>query len=214
MRFVADGNKLVTASESDDKFHEWDLTTGLETQSWPIPTPYQGTFALSPDEQLFVAIGPEGDVVSRNLTEGNTGTLPLDVLEASGAAFSPDGNIFAVASNLGYARVWDAKTWRELATLRGFRLATHSVVFSPDGTRLATGGGAGAQALKLWDTDSWQNVITLPGSGSIFYRPLFSPDGNSVGDLSQAGILHVWHAPSWAEIHAAEAKEKAESKQP
>jgi WD40 repeat protein len=151
-----------------------------------------------------VAIGYEGDVITRNLAEENTGTLPLDVLEASGAAFSPDGKFFAVASNLGYARVWDAKTWREVATLRGFLLATHSVVFSPDGERLATGGGAGAQALKLWDADGWQDVITLQGSGSVFYEPLFSPDGNSVGALSAAGILHVWRAPSWDEIHAAE----------
>jgi WD40 repeat protein len=194
MRFVADGNKLVTWSGSPPLFREWNLTTGLETQSWPAPTPYQGAIALSPDEQLCVAIGLEGDIVSRNLTEGNNGTLSLDVLEASGTAFSPDGKFFAVASNLGYARVWDAKTWKELATLRGFRLATHSVVFSPDDRRLATGGGAGAQALKLWDTDSWQNVITLQGSDSIFDEALFSPDGNSVGALSFAGTLHVWRA--------------------
>jgi WD40 repeat protein len=140
--------------------------------------------------------------------------LPLDVLEASGAAFSPDGKFFAAASELGYARVWDAKTWKEVATLRGFLLGTHSVVFSPDDTRLVTGNGAGVEALKLWDTDSWQDVITLQGSGSVFFEPLFSPDGNSVGVMSDAGILHVWRAPSWAEINAAEAQEKAESKQP
>jgi WD40 repeat protein len=88
-----------------------------------------------------------------------------------------------------------------------FKLATHSVVFSPDGTRLVTGNGAGVEALKLWDTDSWQDVITLQGSGSVFYEPAFSPDGNSVGALSEAGILHVWRAPSWAEIEKAEASD-------
>jgi WD40 repeat protein len=79
--------------------------------------------------------------------------------------------------------------------------------FSPDGTRLVTGNGAGVEALKLWDTDSWQDVITLQGSGSVFYEPAFSPDGNSVGALSEAGILHVWRAPSWAEIEKAEASD-------
>jgi len=211
--FLANGNKLITSSEAPLSLHEWDLTTGLEIQSWPRPRPFQG-IALSPDEQLCVAIGYEGDVITRNLADENTGTLPLDVLEASGAAFSPDGKFFAAASELGYARVWDAKTWKEVATLRGFLLGTHSVVFSPDDTRLVTGNGAGVEALKLWDTDSWQDVITLQGSGSVFFEPLFSPDGNSVGVMSDAGILHVWRAPSWAEINAAEAQEKAESKQP
>jgi WD40 repeat protein len=161
-----------------------------------------------------VAIGYEGDVVTRNLADENTGTLPLDVLEASDTAFSPDGKFFAAASELSYARVWDAKTWKEVATLRGFLLGTHSVAFSPDGTRLVTGNGAGVEALKLWDTDSWQDVITLQGSGSVFYEPLFSTDGNSVGALNDAGILHVWRAPSWAEINAAEAKEQVQIPQP
>jgi WD40 repeat protein len=211
IQFLANGNKLITFSNPDGMFHEWDLTTGLEIQSWPAPHEILDGIALSPNEQSFAAIGYEGDVVTRNLADENTGTLPLDVLEASGAAFSPDGKFFAVASALGYARVWDAKTWREVAMLPGFLRGASSVVFSPDGTRLATGSGAGAQALKLWDTDSWQDVITLPGSGSLFGVTLFSPDGNSVGAMSADGILHVWRAPSWAEINATE---KAQSANP
>jgi WD40 repeat protein len=135
--------------------------------------------------------------------------LPLETSEAAGASFSSDGKFFAVASEMGSARVWDTKTWREVATLRGFQLGGESAAFSPDSNRLATGSGAGAQAPILWDTDSWQDVITLQGSSSVFYEPAFSPDGNSIGALNAAGILHVWDAPSWAEINAAEVKEKA-----
>jgi WD40 repeat protein/serine/threonine protein kinase len=214
VEFLANGNKLIIFSNSDGMFHEWDLTTGLEIQSWPAPHQLQYGIALSPNEQSFVAIGYEGEVVTRNLADENTGTLPLDALEASDAAFSADGKLLATTSYLGFARVWDAKTWREVATLRGFLLGAAWVIFSPDGTRLATSSGAGAQALKLWDTDSWQDVITLPGSGSIFGVILFSPDGNSVGVLNRAGGLQVWRAPSWDEINAAEAKETAAVPQP
>ena len=48
-----------------------------------------------------------------------------------------------MASYLGYARVWETANWREVATLRGFKLGAQSVAFSPDGNRLATGAGAG-----------------------------------------------------------------------
>jgi WD40 repeat protein/serine/threonine protein kinase len=212
MEFLANGNKLVTESEHPRSLNEWDLMTGLKIQSWACPTPFQGAFALSPDEQLCVAIGYEGDVVTRNLTDDSNIGLPLEDSEAAGAAFSSNGKIFAVASELANARVWDTKTWKEVATLGGFQLGAQSVAFAPDSRRLATGSGAGAQALKLWDTDSWQDVLTLQSSGSVFYEPAFSPDGNSVGALSDAGILHVWRAPSWAEINAAEAQEKSEVK--
>ena len=32
--------------------------------------------------------------------------------------------------------------------------------------------------------------------------------------MNMLGMLHLWHAPSFAEINAAEATEKTESKQP
>jgi WD40 repeat protein len=125
---------------------------------------------------------------------------------------------------LGYARVWGTKTWREEATLRGFLNAVFSVAFSPDGTRLATGGSNPDDAVKLWDVDSWQEVLTLEGAGSLFVSTAFSPDGNAIGMLTGDGFLHVWQAPSWEEIAAAEAKDlpspgyggqgKAEIKQP
>jgi eukaryotic-like serine/threonine-protein kinase len=222
--FVAGGDKLLTLSLSHAPSQEWDVTTGVKAQTWPGPAAFIGAFALSPDEQLSVSIGYEGDVFARNLADDTNLKLPLDALEASGAAFSPDNRYFAIASALGHARVWDTRNWKETVTLRGFLLATQSVAFSPDGDRLATFGGAATQALRLWDMESWQNVITLQGTGSIFYTPLYSPDGSSVGAISTSGILNVWRAPSWEEIAAAEAKDppspdyneqvKAEIKQP
>jgi WD40 repeat protein len=114
---------------------------------------------------------------------------------------------------MGYARVWDTASWRLAATLRGFLKGAHAVGFSRDGKRLAIGSGD-QEAVKLWDTESWQDVFTLEAKGSGFMSAWFSPDGNTLGWGNQSGVLHLWRAPSWAEINAAEAKEKAESKQP
>ena len=115
---------------------------------------------------------------------------------------------------MGYARVWQTATWREAATLRGFLNAVNSVAFSPDNQRLATGASTPKDTVKLWDVDSWQELLTLEGAGSQFSTTAFSPDGNAIGTLSEDGFLHVWQAPTWEEINAAEAKEKAELKQP
>ena len=119
-----------------------------------------------------------------------------------------------MASYLGYARVWETATWREAATLRGFKLGAQSVAFSPDGNRLATGAGAGDTALHLWDVASWQDVLTLSAEGSIFWQTQFSPDSNMIGTMANGGILNLWRAPSWDEINAAEAKEKPQGKKP
>ncbi|HEY5043355.1 MAG TPA: serine/threonine-protein kinase [Verrucomicrobiae bacterium] len=205
LKFLGDGNKLITGSESDKLVHEWDLITGRELQSWRA---ISGNFytVASPDENRFVETKSDGEVQFKNLVNGRIMETNLDFLEGDKGAISPDGRLFAIPSHIGYARVWNTTTWQEIKTLRGYLVGLSSVAFSPDGRRLATGSDQ-QEALRLWDTESWQDVLTLEGQGADFDLTAFSPDGNSVGAMSDAGILHVWRAPSWAEINAVEVKD-------
>jgi len=214
--FLDNGKKMVTMSPG--RFHEWDLATGSEIQSWPASITLEGagTTVFSPDEQWCVTIDSDGNVTARNLAEKRTSRLPLHLEETTGAAFSPDGKFFAVArGNFRCVQVWDIKTWRQVATLRGFANYVNSVAFSPDGKCLAVGGGAGSETVKLWDTDNWQEIGTLPGFGDAYQGPYFSPDGNCISVLSDGDYtLQIWRAPSWAEIRAAETKDKTEAQPP
>ncbi len=206
VRFLADGNKLITWGRGEGlfpSFHEWDLMTGLEVQSWRSPAPAGQAVGVSPDERLCVAFGDAGDVILRNLAAQSDARLKVEDRDSNDAAFSPDGRLLALASGTGYARVWEAATWRRQATLRGLPRYVASVAFSPDGKRLATGSD-GKQAVKLWDTASWEGVIALEAEGSEFSLLAFSPDGNAIGSLNRTGVLHIWRARSWPEIEAAE----------
>jgi WD40 repeat protein len=202
--FLADGNKLITWSANGNSNHEWDLITGRRLQSWQA-FPLADHIAAFPNDERYVEFGLNGEVRIRNAAN-EVREANLDFLEVTRAAVSPDGKLFAVASNLGYARVWDTQSFQEVATLRGFLNSVHSVAFAPDGKRLATGGAHPKDAVRLWDVDSWQDVSTLEGAGSLFNFSAFSPNGDVIGALSSDGILNLWRAPSWAEIHAAEAK--------
>jgi WD40 repeat protein len=93
-------------------------------------------------------------------------------------------------------------TFREMATFRGFRQDPHSLTISPDGQRLAAGSD-GKEAIKLFDMTTHQELLTLEGEGGYF-RARFSRDGNILGATSDKGLLHLWSAPSLAEIEAAE----------
>jgi eukaryotic-like serine/threonine-protein kinase len=140
-----------------------------------------------------------------SLPDGQSTIRRLNFQEFSTAAFSSDANLFAVGSMQGYARVWDARTWEEKATLRGFLLDVNSVAFSPDDRRLATGGGSDpAEALRLWDVESWRDVLTLECEGTHLIRTKFSADGNAIGMLDSANSLNIWRAPGWKEIEQAE----------
>jgi WD40 repeat protein len=210
---LAEGNRVLVWQRASIHVAEWDMEANREIQSWPVPAGWW-CFKLSPDERLWVAIGPDGDVTGRNLPEHISANWPIRVLEGYRAAFSADGQLFAVASSEGFARVWRTATWRKEATLRGFLNAVDSVAFSPDGKRLITGGSNPDDAVKLWDVDSWQETLTLEGTGHSFDPTAFSTDGNAIGAKNQDGILRLWQAPSWEEIAAAEARERGEVRQP
>jgi eukaryotic-like serine/threonine-protein kinase len=208
-----DGKKLITFSERDNLLHEWNLTTGVEIQSWQAPVGLELSFhpfALAPDKRSLLACG-EGNSILRNLVDQSQTYPNLDILEAGNGIYSPDGRLFAVSSSLGFARVWDAASWKSVATLGGFLNGTKAVNFSPNGKRLAVASN-GREAVRLYDTDSWQDVFTLKGQG-YGLDASFSPDGNTLVWQSESA-LYLWRAPSWAEIHAAEAKDTVDSIQP
>lgn len=52
--------------------------------------------------------------------------------------------------------------------------------------------------------------MTLPGEIGKFYGRLgFSPDGNTLFAVSIEGTVIFWHAPSWEEIEAEQARQRA-----
>ena len=96
-----------------------------------------------------------------------------------------------------------------IETLHGHLNAALGITFSPDGRRLIS-TSSGRETVKLWDVGTRQELLTLVGTGTAV-RARWTADS----DVILAGApWQAWRAPSWEEINAAEAKEKAESKQP
>ena len=114
-------------------------------------------------------------------------------------AFSSDGKLLASGSSDETLKLWDAVTRTNLATMRSLSGA-HSMEFSPNGRRIVTGYSSSLQAsnvIYLWDIVTHRNMLTLPGESRGFGFVQFSPDGNALMAINDAGLLHLWRAPSW-----------------
>jgi WD40 repeat protein len=121
-------------------------------------------------------------------------------------AVSPNGKLVA-ASNLGGGQVqlFDAAMGEWIGSFDGhFNSTGGEITFSPDGRRLVS-------TYKLWDVSTRQELLTLAGADQSQNKARWSADGNVI---LYGAPWQAWIAPSWEEIAAAEAKEKAEIKQP
>jgi WD40 repeat protein len=128
----------------------------------------------------------------------------------SDVAFSPGGDLLASAGNDGYVHLFNVPTRRHLGSFRAHYNSARAVCFSPDGRRVATGEGV----VKLWDLATGRTLISLKGEGRDL-RLGFSPDGNTlVGLERESETVHLWHAPSFAELEAAERSHAPPGPQP
>jgi len=203
--FVPGSSHLLTRGLGEEVLQEWDLASGQEVRSWLADRELGPRSALgfSADGHWSFRLDADGVGRLRELRSSEETILDLSMRQIAQVAFSPDGSRFAAVSRLGTGELWETAPVRRTATLHGFLQAMNAVAFSPDGRRLAIGGD-GSEAVKLWDVESLQELLTLEGQGSSFSTVAFSPDGNILAASNGQGMLHLWFAPSLAEIQQAE----------
>jgi dipeptidyl aminopeptidase/acylaminoacyl peptidase len=118
--------------------------------------------------------------------------------------FSPDGTRVLTGSQGKTAKLWDAATGAEIATLARHTYPIAAVAFSPDGRHVLT--GSTDNTARLWDAASGAPVATLEGHTDAITAVAFSPDGRRVLTASNDGTARLWPVFSSAQAEIDEVK--------
>lgn len=135
----------------------WDVTT--ESQISTIETAASSSGIAISADGTTLASGSLYSIKLWDLTTGTQiGTLNhmRDYPDAA-MAFSPDGTILAVSAN-GLIEIWDVLTNQLLASISGGPGGVGELLFSPNGTQLASTGN-----VKFWDVSEWTASIAPVG---------------------------------------------------
>jgi RNA polymerase sigma factor (sigma-70 family) len=161
--FTRDGSAAVTAQD-DGIVRFWDAASGREIRT----------------VDMMASAGSQDKLVRQ-------------------FALSPDGNLMAAA---GFAfdaarqrvvhRVWirDLRKDRPLREIEVPTVDLYSVVFSPDGSILATGGFAGG--IQLWDTATGNCRATVKLGNSAVRSLAFAPDGKVLALCEERTGTRLW----------------------
>ncbi|HEY5911146.1 MAG TPA: protein kinase [Verrucomicrobiae bacterium] len=190
-----DGNWLAVADSIE--IHVFETATWKKVRT--LPNPALPGYV----ESLPIAFSPDGKTLSCNaeteIRRWNTtsweplASWPTNLADEFGLvlAYSPDGRHFATAKHEGIA-IWDTFSNPPRQRLLGPLHWPFIVTFSPDGRKVAAGGG-GEEAI-VWDVAEGKEMarLALGGTATLAYRMAWSPDGTRLAVGGGDPAIALW----------------------
>ena len=210
--FSPDGKRLASASET---VMVSDAETGRQT--WLFGPVAQAAF--SADLRRVAYNNPwenpgQNGVLKIWDVAGRQVTLTLNGHSAfvDNSVFSADGKLLASADSDRTVKIWDVGTGHEIRALKAhFRavssfvystngsikyttpqLPRTSLVFSPDGKRLASAGQD--WSVRVWEVMTGEESLVLKGHVGGVSSVAFSPDGKRLASAGEDETVKLWDA--------------------
>ncbi|KAG2739212.1 WD40 repeat-like protein [Suillus brevipes Sb2] len=154
------GGRRIITSSFDGSLRLWDIKSGTQIgEDWRDEKSKASSIALSPNGEIVASGCDDGkvrlwDIETRKViaTWIGHGSV-VDAL-----CWSADGERVASGSWDGTARVWDIKTGQNILTIKTKWIWV--VTYSPDSSKLATGGDE-ENAVKIWDAKTGELLNIL-----------------------------------------------------
>lgn len=183
--FSPDGGKIFSACSEEMKL--WDTETFKEIKTFRY-TENNGHADLSHDGKVIVSASEHSlktlDVKTGHEINGIKTNGRIDFIK-----ISPNGNMIAgivTVHPTRYLYLWDAKTGKQIHSLKRIEGLIYSLEFSPDNNLIAS---AAEDGLDIWDTKSRRNIKSLKDRQSFCLA--FSPDGQSLAYLHDRAEINL-----------------------
>ena len=198
--FSPDGQILASGSW-DRTIRLWNPHTGELLRTLTGLSFDMDTVLFSPSGDILASSGDNGTIRFWNVDTGELlKTIDTEADTIDSVAFSPDDKTLASTDNNGKGngniRFWDVATGELLKTIT-VEAGAYSVVYSPDGSTLASGGltklaSGGLGKLSIWDVATGERLKTFIGHIDPVSSVAYSPDGRTLASGCRDSTIILW----------------------
>jgi WD40 repeat protein len=197
LSFGDDGKRIVAAASSGVKII--DPADGSIVASRAGPQSISA--ALSPDG-MRVAAGGNDHRVRIWALKGKSAPVTVPLLRREGdpsaLAFSPDGQVLAVALTEDHVLLLNGTTGKRMGELDGPTDSVLGIAFSADGTLLA--GASADKRAWLWNVKSGEVIRVFVGHTGPVSSVAISPNGELLATASDDETARVWDLQTGDEV--------------
>lgn len=197
--FRADGQKVLSGTDCHPAaIRIFDVASGDLNWDYTVGSAFLCIMGVtfSSNTSYIAAMEEFGNI----LLFDNTGQSPriIDTIDTGtsygfATAISPGNDKIAVACSNGKMKIYSIPGGDLVADVNAHPNWVTTVAYSPDGTRVVTGGNDGK--VKIW-SDAGDLIHTCTGHGGAITNVKVTPDNNFVVSSSKDDKLKVWNMSS------------------
>jgi WD40 repeat protein len=203
-----DGTKVVSGS-GDGAVRLWDMDTGKVIAKWMGHTDSVISVYWSRDGRRVLSGSKDGTVRQWDV-EGETwdvksGETILASIETGhewvwAVVYSPDMSLIATAGrdrpwdkacNECSIQIWDAKTGKLVATLKGHTREVTCLAWTKDGKTLIS--GSYDYSIRTWNATKWEQIAILDEHTSLVLALAISPNDRILASTSLDNTTRLWN---------------------